>query len=457
MVKNLSDLLEDPNNQAFTPEKTFQVFLISDRAASLIVASRDDEGHFKPLDVFPYFFSLDLGVSPGVQQMLDAFDYCWKRMREKYKIRFKGIVLCLPECVTKGYPVEDSLRISHQEATQYPDVTDDHIRALEEKCLQKIDQEKYEIVGLKPHYYTLDTGRRVDCPRRETTTTLDLCAYVTVAERGPLRQLLKAMAKKDLEVASVFSAAEMSGGLLAEHERQYGTIVIEVDADHTSCSFYQQGQLKIEHTLPYGSECIQAHAAIALSSDIAELKNALTDTPEFRIASDSHAVIRMGDRRKKPINLDTLMYAAQHAVQRITAGIVEFHAVCSRDCDLPIQKIVVSGDDYLSTRALNAQLRKQHNLPSERPVDDLLALCQRLNVPNAWRAIGGFKMAMLDFEGRRHIAIERYAQPVEKRVQREIRLWTWVAKETHTRHMIRLRNKLIASYETQKEGLLRKL
>lgn len=456
-MKQLRDLLEDPGEQPFRPDKTYQVFLIGDRSASLIVASRDKGGHFMPLDVFPYFFTLDLGVSPGVQQMLNAFEFCWKRMREKYRVRFKGMILCLPECVTKGYEVAETLRISHEEATQYPEVSEDHVRALQEKCLQQVDQEKYEFVGLKPHHYTLDTGRVVDDPVKETSTTLDLCAYVTLAERGPLRKLLKAMAKKELDVASVFTASDMSGGLLAEHERQYGTIVIEIDTDHMSCSFYLKGQLKAEHSLPYGSQCIQAHAAVSMSVDIAELQNALEDTPEFRIASDSHAVIRVGDRRKAPVSLDILMYAARHVLLRCGAEIVEFHASCSRCSEMPIQKIVISGDDYFSTRALKEHLRKQHNLPTERPVDDLLALCSRMNVPNAWRAIGGFKLAMLDIEHRRHIAIERYAQPVEKRVKREIRLWTWIAKELHTQHMIRLRDKLIASYETRKEQVLRKL
>ena len=201
----------------------------------------DAKGDFRMLRHARVEIVVDRGVTPGVQVIKQAFQECWAEVNAAGPISYQEFYVCLPAWACRGATVSEELDIGEEGYSLFdahPRIRSEHVRVLENRVAENVQEAGYDLVDLCTHFFRLDTGRQVLPPEREVSTSLELNGYVTLAYGALLRELMGILKFKRIDVSGIVTPAGACGGLLYKDQRQCGAVVVEVSERNTGCGYY---------------------------------------------------------------------------------------------------------------------------------------------------------------------------------------------------------------------------
>ena len=405
---------------------TQAAMIIGDDSVTAIIARLKDDGRLLPHRLYSVDLRLPPGVTPGLADLNQAMETCWYGMGHPQHPPYQNFFLCLPGWCCRGRQVEGELKLVQEVQTIFdriPRITREHIIELEDRCAKSAEDRQHETIGLRPYYYVLDTGRKVEDPERARSTTLELKGYANLAERGFIAEVLSALQKLDIRVDGIITPPNASQPLVGDKARRKGWLILELDRQSTNCSYYECEELRGQYRINAGTEVILGRASDQLQCGLTTLTSVLRRTPEAQLRHEGHASYRLWPPSHRSECLRVLVFAARKPALDIVQEAVDHF----RDRDLvlneQVEQVLVVADDYLSSRAVQEVLQEKYAHRCVRPEHDWPETAQTLGIHGAWRALGVIAHAR-EPGHRRHYALERYTLPIETRVLASAGRWS---------------------------------
>ncbi len=110
------------------------------------------------------------------------------------------------------------------------------------------------VLHAQPAQYTLDGAHGATDPKGLHAERLGVDIHVMLADGAPVKNLRDAVEGAHLNVEAVVAAPiACAEACLTPEERELGTAVVEIGAELTNVSIFQNGMLRALHAIPFGS------------------------------------------------------------------------------------------------------------------------------------------------------------------------------------------------------------
>ncbi|MFH0732224.1 MAG: cell division protein FtsA [Candidatus Omnitrophota bacterium] len=160
-----------------------------------------------------------------------------------------------------------------------------------------------EVLHAIHHGFTVDGEKNIVDPSGMFGFKLGAQLYLITIKASLVENLKKAVRQSGIGVAGVVtSSIPTSMALLSEHERQIGTILIDIGADLTEVSIYTEGLLRYIKVVPTGGDYITDSISrkFRLPEALAE-RIKIEDGALDQTFSDDDKLMPEADSNKKPI------------------------------------------------------------------------------------------------------------------------------------------------------------
>lgn len=360
--------------------------------------------------VFPYARRFDFarqtkqGTTPNRGELLRLAVKCWRAVDSGGQIDYSHFLVCFPQwaCTTRDVTVQMPLK--HEAGIPKetdPVVEPRHIERLADRIASGVATTDRDLVPLEiiPHYYVINGRRRMSQPVNTPARALKLKAHVTLAERSCVDDILHCLEYLGIRhitaCLSPFSAMQPHLSLV---ERQRNVAIVEVDRKSTCYSIYRSGDLVRSGHIQQGSYNVLIETAHKLGTRPIRLAKWLNEWEHVFVAPsrdglpESLAFSRLDDG---PKSLQELNNASVEIGTRMATELM----VKVRDANLKlgtrVSDIVLTGEDYLSLRALKAAVDANSAITTHWriPVGTHPENGSHVTMPGLVRTFGALKLA----------------------------------------------------------------
>ena len=390
-------------------ENIFAVMVVGDDYVEASTIRSDPGGFTYPIRAARASLGeLDQNHTPSVDAVCRVAKEAWDKLKGP-RLEYGRFLLCLPSwlCESKEVSAEIELRNFNAKLRRLrvPLVNEHHLPLVVERVCEKLGPD-HVVIDLWPGSWVVGRkGRRVEDPVGASSRTLRLEAYAVTAELGPVKTLLKSLAKIGIHVDLITAPCSAAMGVLAEGEdADAGICVADVDRLSTTISAYVRGKLRYSGTVTLGSNHVMSDVMRHHSGDREELVEELVAWEKI------DAGLVDGWVRELELWQHILRHPALHlydaeaaqAITKVFRGIERQLKIALVNSMLPVSEVLLMQDDdsHLTERGLSQALKEYLDIPI------------RTVVSNTWQEEElGVKC------GARAIALVRFARASAKRLQ----------------------------------------
>lgn len=176
------------------------------------------------------------------------------------------------------------------------------------------------------HYgYTVDGEKGIVDPAGMFGFKLEADLYLITVKAALIENLKKAVRQAGIGVAGVVtSGLPTSMSLLSEHEKQIGTVLIDIGADLVEISIYTEGLLRYIKFLPIGGNDITRKISrrFRLPNQVAERIKTENAAIDKKFSKDDKLILKI-DSRKRIIHRKDLQAVLQDGYKKLFVDIKE--------------------------------------------------------------------------------------------------------------------------------------
>ena len=372
----------------------------------------DPAGALYVMDVGSRLIPTKPGCTPDLRRIKEGLQACWNHLGPLAQGDYGGFCLCLPTWCTRHDRVATSVEIASDERIPgfgTPVVDERDVRRLTEAAAAACETDEHVTVDLFPHYFLLDSGRRVADPRGETTNRLGISTDAVLVERGFVHSILDCLHDMDVKVDVMMSTAAASGGSLST-DRHRGAAVVDLGERYTAVTLFDRGDLRHVGWWEGGSEDVLKTTAHNLTSTRDIVASVSGDRDLLLLYGDPNNEIvslpLFSWARRHPV-LRNLEYGAQEAVTALVDRIVKELGAAVRKEGLDIERIVLLGDEPMTVRMLKQLLEDRTGIPCRIGMPATVRLSLGMKLQGYWRTVSLLRQGVR-FRARQQPFLERY-------------------------------------------------
>ena len=346
------------------PQNIHAIALVGDNWVQTSIIDADPLGRVYFIAHQSQSLTTRKGCTPSLSKITRALVECWQGMSASPCLDYQQFFLCLPAWATSCTSRTTSISIAHDERIpcfRTPKVSGRDIRrAVESASVLGLSRQEVTLEIL-PRHFGLEGGRRVYNPIGELTRDMTMTSDMVVSEQGVLETMLSVLGEQDVKVDIVTSAAAAAAGCLNDQERSVGTAVIHVGRSQVSLSCFSAGTLLHATSWGGGADAVLATAADNLDTDVRRVSELAVDRELWLFSCHANQKVSSLPLFKwsttHPI-LQHLEYAAREAVLRLADEAMRNLCAAMTDKSLAIERVVLLGDEPLTTRSLKEFLEQ---------------------------------------------------------------------------------------------------
>jgi cell division protein FtsA len=263
----------------------------------------------------------------------------------------------------------------------------------------------YEILHVAPRSFNVDGQSGIKDPVGMTGMRLEVDTKIILGQSAQIKNLTRAVYRAGTEINDVVLAPlAVAGLLLTSRQKDLGVVLINIGAQTTGITVYEEGDLLHAATIPVGSAHITNDLAVGLrtSVDIVDkLKIAYGDcTPEAYRAGDEVDLFELGAPDHDVFKMKDVSTIIQARVEELFGMVDQELKKIQRSGLLPAGAVLTGGGSQL--RGIIDEAKKNLRLPVVMGYPlGLIGAADQVNNPSYSTAISlvkwGGNMTATDF------------------------------------------------------------
>ncbi|MFA5128284.1 MAG: cell division protein FtsA [Patescibacteria group bacterium] len=224
----------------------------------------------------------------------------------------------------------------------------------------------YEILHVAPRSFNVDGQSGIKDPIGMTGMRLEVDTKIILGQSAQIKNLTRAVYRAGTEINDVvLSPLAVAGLLLTSRQKDLGVVLINIGAQTTSVTVYEEGDLLHAATIPVGSAHITNDLAVGLrtSVDIVDkLKITYGDcSPEAYRASDEVDLFELGAPDHDVFKMKDVSSIVQARVEELFGMVDQELKKIQRSGLLPAGAVLTGGGSQL--RGIVDEAKKNLRLP----------------------------------------------------------------------------------------------
>ncbi len=261
------------------------------------------------------------GVVVNLKGLSDAISKAVYKAEEESEKKIHSAFINVSDPNTKGIPSHSEVIISDRdsEITRY-----DTEKVIKSARSISIPYER-EIFYTVHHGYIVDGEKGIVDPVGMFGFKLGVDLYLVTVKAALIENLKKAVRQTGIGVAGmIISTVPNSMSLLTGHEKQVGTVLVDIGADVTEISIYTEGLLRYIKVLPIGGDYITTKISrqFRLPEAAAEKIKIENATLDGKFSKSDKLILKI-DSRKRTIHKKDLQAVLQDAYKKMFFDIKE--------------------------------------------------------------------------------------------------------------------------------------
>ncbi|EHQ2602249.1 cell division protein FtsA [Enterococcus faecalis] len=246
---------------------------------------------------------LNRGIVVDIDQTVQAIQRAVRQAEEKAGIQIKSVNVGLPANLLEVESCQGMIAVS----SESKEITDEDVRNVASAALVRSTPPERQIVAILPQDFTVDGFEGIKDPRGMLGVRMEMFGVVYTGPKTIIHNIRKCVEKAGLGINElVITPLALTGTILTDGEKDFGTIVIDMGGGQTTTSVIHDKQLKFTHVNQEGGEFITKDISIVLNTSFnnAEaLKINYGDAyPERTSANEEFPVDVIG--KSEPVRVD---------------------------------------------------------------------------------------------------------------------------------------------------------
>ena len=344
------------------PENTFASAIVGDNWVVTAIAHIDRLGRqIIPLRVRRSFYAAAGDEEMNTAAITEALERCWTTMGGGNEFEYSKFILCLPPRITRSHISASSISTRPQNTFRADRavITPAHMRELQNRVCRDGFWPHYAVADLIPLAYHVDGERIVRDPIGKNASKLDLRAHLILADQDFTRNILCSLKELNIDVDVLMSAHAAVTGNLSRTEKDGDCVLVDVDRLTSACTFFKDGHMSHTEWVEGGSYSILEGAAKRLNTQPEELALWLNERENITMPENpapDGLLPLYPSWRSELTSLVDLDLAARKAAETIATPLKNAIESASARMGRPIRRVILTGDDNLTLRALMATL-----------------------------------------------------------------------------------------------------
>ncbi|MBL7115636.1 MAG: hypothetical protein ISS35_07705 [Kiritimatiellae bacterium] len=344
------------------PENTFASAIVGDNWVVTAIAHIDRLGRqIIPLRVRRSFYAATNDGEMNTTAITEALERCWTTMGGGNEFEYSKFILCLPPRITRSRISASSISTRPQNTfhTDRATITPAHLRDLQNRVCRDGFWPHYAVADFIPLTYHMDGERLSRDPIGKSASKLDLRAHLVLADQDFTREVLCALKELNIDIDVLMSSHAAVAGNLPRTEKDGDSVLVDVDRQTCACSFFKDGNMSHTEWVEGGSYTILEGAANRLKTKPEELALWLNERENITMPENpapDGLLPLYPSWRSEITSLVDLDLAARKAAESIAAPLKNTIENTSARMGRPIRRVILTGDDNLTLRALMATL-----------------------------------------------------------------------------------------------------
>ena len=227
----------------------------------------------------------------------DAINQCIKQLENMTNVKISNVFISLPVDICDLVNNNGTVTVtSDDDIIKENDVK----RVLETAKLIPVEYGR-EIIGIIPSQYIVDGLEKVYNPLGINGSSLEVQAKIITANTSDLNNLCDCFDKANLIIdGAVLQSVGTSEVLLTREEKSKGIVLVNVGADTTSLSIFNDGSLCFMDAIPFGGNTITNDISVCLKLNIQEAERIKTKYGNVsRVQLEDDELIRVVNSSEK--------------------------------------------------------------------------------------------------------------------------------------------------------------
>ncbi len=374
-------------------QRTFAAIVIGDNWIAAVKVHVDVLGAVYPFCWHYEFLETIPGATPSINAIRKGLRRCWGHLVDSDNPSFSKMFVCLPGWGCRTKAVKDRILLggdgdSDGTATV---VTAREVQDLIDKTVADHGERGFVATECIPRYFIVENGRKTPDPVGELCTSLGMEGHMVLADRNIVETIEGTLADLDVDIDVMRSPCTVMRGNLSAEERDGSMLFVDVDRFKTYCGFFAGGEFVRMTHVDVGSRSILEGAAEALGllpGELADWVNEWEDLVQLGRWNPEDQAPVMPHSANGPESWEALDEAAAEPARELFGHIYEHLKFVNAREHIHISRVVFTGDDYLTLRALKKAGEAYLGIACTRLVPDRLHNAERIQIPGLARMVG---------------------------------------------------------------------